>query len=101
MRAQRMALTEGGANPHNRDVAAKMGHWVWLACRFPRAVAVRVAACSRPPCLWKRCPMGGRRSVAPVTLIVAHTYLKFASEPIKQQVLGGVVAGRGHVDCNV
>jgi hypothetical protein len=45
--------------------------------------------------------MGGRRSVAPVTLIVADTYLKFASEPTKQQVLGGVVAGRGHVDCNV
>jgi alkylation response protein AidB-like acyl-CoA dehydrogenase len=96
-----MALTEGGANPHNRDVAAKMGSLGWLGLSIPESCGVRVAACSRRACLWKRCPMGGHRSVAPVTLIVADTYLKFASEPTKQQVLGGVVAGRGHVDCNV
>ena len=28
----------------------------------------------------------------PVTLIVAHSVLKFATEDIKQEVLGGVVA---------
>jgi isovaleryl-CoA dehydrogenase len=37
MRAQRMALTEGGANPHKRDVAAKMGSLGWLGLSIPES----------------------------------------------------------------
>jgi len=36
-RAQRMALTEGGANPHNRDIAAKMGSLGWLGLSIPES----------------------------------------------------------------
>jgi alkylation response protein AidB-like acyl-CoA dehydrogenase len=89
-----MALTEGGANPHNRDVAAKMGSLGWLGLSIPESCGGSGGGLFEA-CLFVEALSHGRAPLSsyPVTLIVAHTYLKFASEPIKQQVLGGVVAG--------
>ena len=93
-RAQRMALTEGGANPHNRDIAAKMGSLGWLGLSIPESCGGSGGGLFEA-CLFVEALSHGRAPLSsyPVTLIVAHTYLKFASEPIKQQVLGGVAAG--------
>jgi alkylation response protein AidB-like acyl-CoA dehydrogenase len=90
----RLAQTDGGANAHNRDVAAKLGSLGWLGLSIPEAYGGSDGGLF-DACLFVEALSHGRAPLSgyPVTLIVAHTYLKFASEPIKQQVLGGVVAG--------
>jgi alkylation response protein AidB-like acyl-CoA dehydrogenase len=93
-RQQRLEATEGGAEAHSREVATEMGALGWLGLSIPEEyggsggglfdASLFVEALS-----YGRAPM----TSYPVTLIVAHSYLKFASEPLKQQVLQGVTGG--------
>jgi isovaleryl-CoA dehydrogenase len=93
-REQRLALTEGGTEPHIRDVAEKIGSLGWLGLSIPEEYGGSGGGLF-DACLVVEALSHGRAPISsyPVTLIVAHTYLKFAGEEIKQQVLGGVVGG--------
>ena len=79
-RAQRMARTEGGANPHNRDIAAQMGSLGWLGLSIPESCGGSGGGLFEA-CLFVEALSHGRAPLSnyPVTLIVAHTYLKFAA----------------------
>src|ERR1700757_1429556 len=93
-REQRLALTNGGAEANSPQIAAKLAELGWLGLSIPEEYGgsggglfdaiLFVEAMSRG-----RAPMPSY----PVSLIVAHSYLRFAREDIKQQVLAGVVAG--------
>jgi isovaleryl-CoA dehydrogenase len=93
-REQRLALTDGGKEANSPQIAAKLADLGWLGLSIPEEYGgsggglfdaiLFVEAMSRG-----RAPMPSY----PVSLIVTHTYLKFASEDIKKEVLGGVVAG--------
>jgi isovaleryl-CoA dehydrogenase len=93
-REQRLALTDGGKEANSPQIAAKLADLGWLGLSIPEDYGgsggglfdaiLFVEAMSRG-----RAPMPSY----PVSLIVTHTYLKFATEEIKKEVLGGVVAG--------
>lgn len=93
-REQRLALTHGGREAHSPEIAAKFAGLGLLGLSIPECyggsggnlfdAVLFVEAMSRG-----RAPISGY----PVTLIVAHSYLKFASEEIKKEVLTGVAAG--------
>jgi alkylation response protein AidB-like acyl-CoA dehydrogenase len=93
-REQRLALTDGGREPNSPQIAAKLAELGWLGLSIPEAYGgsggglfdaiLFVEAMSRG-----RAPLPSY----PVSLIVSHSYLKFAGEDIKKEVLGGVVAG--------
>ena len=93
-REQRLALTDDGKEANSPQIAAKLADLGWLGLSIPEEYGgsggglfdaiLFVEAMSRG-----RAPMPSY----PVSLIVTHTYLKFATEEIKQEVLGGVVAG--------
>jgi isovaleryl-CoA dehydrogenase len=93
-REQRLALTDGGKQANSPQIASKLAALGWLGLSIPEEYGgsggglfdaiLFVEAMSRG-----RAPMPSY----PVSLIVAHSYLKFAREDIKQQVLAGVVAG--------
>jgi alkylation response protein AidB-like acyl-CoA dehydrogenase len=93
-REQRLALTDDGREVHSPQIAAKLADLGLLGLSIPERYGgsggdlfdaiLFVAAMSR-----------GRAPVPsyPVTLIVAHSYLKFATEDVKEEVLRGVAAG--------
>jgi isovaleryl-CoA dehydrogenase len=93
-REQRLALTDGGKEANSPQIASKLAALGWLGLSIPEEYGgsggglfdaiLFVEAMSRG-----RAPMPSY----PVSLIVAHSYLKFASEDIKKEVLAGVVAG--------
>jgi alkylation response protein AidB-like acyl-CoA dehydrogenase len=93
-REQRLAVTDDGREVHSRQIAAKLADLGLLGLSIPERYGgsgedlfdaiLFVEAMSR-----------GRAPVPsyPVTLIVAHSYLKFATEDVKEEVLRGVAAG--------
>jgi isovaleryl-CoA dehydrogenase len=93
-REQRLALTDGGKEANSPQIASKAAALGWLGLSIPEEYGgsggglfdaiLFVEAMSRG-----RAPMPSY----PVSLIVAHSYLRFASEDIKKEVLAGVVAG--------
>jgi isovaleryl-CoA dehydrogenase len=93
-REQRLALTDGGNEANSPQIASKLAALGWLGLSIPEEYGgsggglfdaiLFVEAMSRG-----RAPMPSY----PVSLIVAHSYLRFASEDIKKEVLAGVVAG--------
>jgi len=93
-REQRLAHTDGGNEAHSRDIAAAMGSLGWLGLSIPEYYGGSGGGLFEA-CLFVEALSHGRAPLTsyPVTLIVAHTYLKFATEPVKAQVLGGVTAG--------
>src|SRR3954470_10440577 len=83
-REQRLALTDGGSEPNSSQIAAKLAELGWVGLSIPEEYGgsggglfdaiLFVEAMSRG-----QAPMPSY----PVSLIVAHTYLKFATEDIK------------------
>jgi alkylation response protein AidB-like acyl-CoA dehydrogenase len=93
-REQRLALTEQGTKSTNRDIATKLGKMGFLGLSIPEEYGGSGGGLF-DACLFIEELAYGRVPLAsfPVTLIVAHSYAKFASEPIKHEVLGSVCAG--------
>ncbi len=93
-RDQRLALTDGGTEQHSRTIAAEMAALGWLGLSIPEEYGGSGGGLF-DACLVIEAMSRGRAPLSsyPVTLIVAHTYLMFAGEELKRQVLGGVTAG--------
>lgn len=93
-REQRLALTEGGKELHSNEIARRMADLGWLGLSIPEECGGSGGGLFEA-CLFVEAMSRGRAPLSsfPVTLIVSHTYLKFASDFLKRQVLGGVVCG--------
>lgn len=93
-REQRLDLTDGGRELHSASVAGRMAELGWLGLSLPEEYG-GVGGGLFDACLFVEAMSRGRAPLSsfPVTLIVSHTYLKFASESLKRQVLTGVTAG--------
>ncbi len=93
-REQRLALTDGGTERHSRAIAEEMAGLGWLGLSLPEEYGGSGGGLF-DACLFVEAMSRGRAPLSsyPVTLIVSHTYLKFASNFLKQQVLSGVTAG--------
>jgi len=93
-REKRLALTDGGTTHHNAEIARKLADLGFLGLSIPEEYGGSGGGLA-DACLfveelaYNQIPVG---SFA-VTLIVAHVYLNFASEELKKEILGGVVAG--------
>ncbi|MFQ2875590.1 acyl-CoA dehydrogenase family protein [Mycobacterium sp. TY814] len=93
-RDKRLELTNGGTTHHNPDVARKLADLGFLGLSIPEeyggAGGGLFDACLLVEELaYNQIPVGSYA----VTLIVSHIYLNFASEDLKKEILGGVVAG--------
>ncbi len=93
-REQWLAQTNGGKNAHNSGIAQKLAELGFLGLSIPEeyggAGGGLFDACLFVEELaYNRIPLGSFG----VTLIVSHIYLNFASEELKREVLGAVVAG--------
>ena len=93
-REQRLALTDGGKEANSPQIAAKLAELGWLGLSIPEEYGGSGGGLF-DAILFVEAMSNGRAPMPsyPVSLIVTHTYLKFASEDIKTEVLGGVVAG--------
>jgi len=93
-REKRLALTNGGRTHHNDEIARKLADLGFLGLSIPEEYGGSGGGLA-DACLfveelaYNQIPVG---SFA-VTLIVAHVYLNFASEDLKKEILGEVVAG--------
>lgn len=93
-REKRLQLTNGGTTHHNAEIARKLADLGFLGLSIPEqyggAGGGLFDACLFVEELaYNQIPVG---SFA-VTLIVSHIYLNFASEDLKKEILGSVVAG--------
>jgi isovaleryl-CoA dehydrogenase len=93
-REKRLTLTNGGTTHHNAAIACKLADLGFLGLSIPEeyggAGGGLFDACLFVEELaYNRIPVG---SFA-VTLIVSHIYLNAASEDLKREILGAVVAG--------
>ncbi len=93
-REQRLALTDGGNEAYSLELAQKMAGLGWLGLSIPEEYG-GVGGGLSDACLFVETAARGRAPVTAyaVTLIVAHSYLKFATEDLKKEVLAGVTAG--------
>lgn len=93
-REKRLGLTNGGTTHHNAETARKLADLGFLGLSIPEeyggAGGGLFDACLFVEELaYNQIPVG---SFA-VTLIVSHIYLNVASEDLKREILGAVVAG--------
>lgn len=93
-REKRLALTDGGRVHTNREIACTMADLGFLGLSIPEQYGgagggLFDACLFVEEMVYNRIPLGSY----PVTLIVAHMYLNFASDDLKHEVLGGIVAG--------
>lgn len=93
-REQRLGLTSGGMERHSHEIAEKMARLGWLGLSIPEEYGGSGGTLF-DACLFVEAMSYGRAPLPsyPVSLIVAHSYLKFATEDIKQEVLRGVTSG--------
>ncbi len=94
-REQRDALTEGGREPHNADVYARIASLGWLGVAIPEAYGGSGGGAVDLCLLCEefargQIPMG----FFPVTMMTARPVELFGSEALKEEILGGIVAGR-------
>lgn len=93
-REKRLALTNGGTTHHNAEISRKLADLGFLGLSIPEQYGGAGGSLA-DACLlveeiaYSQIPVG---SFA-VTLIVAHVYLNFASEDLKNEILGTVAAG--------
>jgi isovaleryl-CoA dehydrogenase len=93
-REQRLALTDGGRSHTNLEIARKMADLGFLGLSIPEEYGgsgggLFDACLFLEELAYNRIPLGSFG----VTLIVAHMYLSFADEDLKEEILGAVVAG--------
>ncbi|MFI6865548.1 acyl-CoA dehydrogenase family protein [Nocardia sp. NPDC050406] len=93
-REQRQSLTGNGEQLNSFRIAAQLGELGFLGLSIPEQYGGSGGGLFEA-CLFVEELAYGRVPLSsfPVTLIVAHSYLKFAPEPMKYEVLGKVCAG--------
>jgi isovaleryl-CoA dehydrogenase len=94
-REQRDALTDGGVEPHNPDVYAQIASLGWLGVAIPEEYGGSGGGAVDLCLLCEEfarglIPMG----FFPVTMMAARPVELFGSEALKEEILGGIVAGR-------
>lgn len=93
-REKRLELTNGGRTHHNAEISRKLADLGFLGLSIPEEYGgagggLFDACLFLEELAYNQIPVGSFG----VTLIVAHIYLNFASEDIKKEVLGSIVAG--------
>ncbi len=93
-RQKRLELTNGGKTHHNDDIARKLAALGFLGLSIPEEYGgagggLYDACLFVEELAYNQIPVGSYA----VTLIVSHVYLNFASEDLKREILGAVVAG--------
>lgn len=93
-REKRLELTNGGKTHHNDDIARKLAALGFLGLSIPEEYGgagggLYDACLFVEELAYNQIPVGSYA----VTLIVSHVYLNFASEDLKREILGAVVAG--------
>ncbi|MGH2881508.1 MAG: acyl-CoA dehydrogenase family protein [Solirubrobacteraceae bacterium] len=94
-REQRDALTDGGVEPHNPDVYAKIASLGWLGVAIPEEYGGSGGGAVDLCLLCEEfarglIPMG----FFPVTMMAARPVELFGTDALKAEILGGIVAGR-------
>ncbi len=93
-REKLLELTNGGKTHHNDEISRKLADLGFLGLSIPEEYGGAGGTLS-DACLlveeiaYNKIPVGSYA----ITLIVAHVYLNFASEELKKEVLGNIVAG--------
>lgn len=93
-REKRLELTNGGKTHHNAAISRKLADLGFLGLSIPEEYGgtgggLFDACLFVEELAYNQIPVGSY----PVTLIVAHVYLNFASEDLKKEILGNIVAG--------
>jgi isovaleryl-CoA dehydrogenase len=94
-REQRDALTHGGTEPHNHEIYARIAELGWLGVAIPEAYGGSGGGAVDMCLLIEEYSRG----IIPigffgVSMITAGAVERFGSQELKQEILGGVVAGR-------
>jgi alkylation response protein AidB-like acyl-CoA dehydrogenase len=94
-REQRDALTHNGAEPHNPELYAKVAELGWFGAAIPEQYGGSGGGAVDMCLLFEE----ATRGLIPigffgVSMITAGAYLRFGTEQQKQEILGGVVAGK-------
>jgi isovaleryl-CoA dehydrogenase len=94
-REQRDALTDGGVEPHNAAVYAQIASLGWLGVAIPEEYGGAGGGAVELCLLCEEfarglIPMG----FFPVTMMAARPVELFGSDALKEEILGGIVAGR-------
>ena len=93
-REKRLELTNGGKTHHSQEVSGKLADLGFLGLSIPEEYGgagggLYDACLFVEELAYNQIPVGSYA----VTLIVAHVYLSWASEDLKKEILGAVVAG--------
>jgi isovaleryl-CoA dehydrogenase len=88
-------LTQDGASNSNAEIGRKLADLGFLGLSIPEEYGgsgggLFDACLFAEELMYNKIPFGSFM----VTLIVAHTYLKFANEDLKREILGDVVSGK-------
>ena len=93
-REKRLALTNGGTTHTNMDIARKLAELGFLGLSIPEEYGgsgggLFDACLFLEELTYNQIPLGSYG----VTLIVSHMYLKSATEDLKKEIIGSVLAG--------
>ena len=93
-RERRLELTNGGKTHHSQEISGKLADLGFLGLSIPEECGgagggLYDACLFVEELAYNQIPVGSYA----VTLIVAHVYLSWASEDLKKEILGAVVAG--------
>ena len=93
-RERRLELTNGGKTHHSQEISGKLADLGFLGLSIPEEYGgagggLYDACLFVEELAYNQIPVGSYA----VTLIVAHVYLSWASEDLKKEILGAVVAG--------
>jgi isovaleryl-CoA dehydrogenase len=94
-REQRDALTERGQEPHNQELYERIAELGWLGAAIPEEYGGSGGGAVDMCLLCEefargQIPMG----FFPVSMMAARPVERFATEELKHEILGGIVAGR-------
>jgi alkylation response protein AidB-like acyl-CoA dehydrogenase len=94
-REQRDALTDGGHQPHNQEMYERIAELGWLGVAIPEQYGGSGGGAVDMCLLCEefargQIPMG----FFPVSMITAGAVQRFGSEPLKEEILGGIARGR-------
>jgi alkylation response protein AidB-like acyl-CoA dehydrogenase len=91
----RDALTDGGREAHSAEIAEKMAKHGWLGIAIPQAYGGLGGGLGDLCCFLEAASLGYAPIGAfPASMIVGSAYLRFGTEQQKQEILGGIAAGR-------
>jgi isovaleryl-CoA dehydrogenase len=96
-REQRMALTDNGRDPHNQELYERIADLGWLGVAIPEQYGGSGGG-AFDLCLLCEEFARGQIPMAffPVSMMTARPIERFATEELRQEILGGIVAG--HVE---